>query len=321
MFVVRQKLEGKQISTRAISLIMKSWRPATQKQYNVYIKKWRRYCFTRKVNFRSASIEVVLDFLAELDQQGFSYSAINTARGALSAIMTPHKEQTVGNHPLVKRLLKGVFEARPSKPRYTTTWSVGKVLVYLKRLSPVHGLSLKQLTLKLTMLLALTTAQRVQTLKALDLKHFTKGANYTFSIVEKIKQSRPGTKTPIVTLEPFPPDRRLCIITVIKEYIKRTADLRLGETKLLISYVKPHKVVTRDTIARWICMSLKNSGIDTNTYKAHSTRAAATSMAADRLVPIEDILAVAGWANTGTFQKFYHKPVTPRFQHKVLNGK
>lgn len=272
-----------------------------------------------KIDYKLASIEKVLDFLAELVQNGYSYSAINTARGALSAIMTPHKDKTVGNHPLVKRFLKGVFEMRPTKPRYTTTWNVGKVLVQLKRLSPVRNLNLKQLTLKLAMLLALTTAQRLQTLQALDLKYLQKGANYKFPIVEKLKQSRPGTKPLCVILEPYPPDRRLCVISVLKEYMLRTERIRNNETQLLISYVKPHKAVTRDSIARWLCTVLTMSGIDTSIYKAHSTRAAATSSAAGKLVPMADILAAAGWSNTGTFQKFYHKPVTSQFQTKVLS--
>ena len=64
---------------------------------------------------------------------------------------------------------------------------------------------------------------------------------------------------------------------------------RQNETSLLISFVKPHKPVTRDTIARWICTVLKNYGIDTTVYKAHSTRAAATSVAAQRLVPMNTL--------------------------------
>ena len=34
----------------------------------------------------------------------------------------------VGKHPLVARVLKGAFHARPPLPRYTTTWNVQIVL-------------------------------------------------------------------------------------------------------------------------------------------------------------------------------------------------
>ena len=49
-------------------------------------------------------------------------------------------------------------------PRYTAVLDVNQVLNYLKTLSPVNEISLKSLTLKLTMLLALVTAQRGQSL-------------------------------------------------------------------------------------------------------------------------------------------------------------
>ena len=222
MHAVRRKLKKKKVSDRAVSVIMRSWRPSTQKQYNVYINMWNQFCASKTIDMKTAGIEVVLDFLVHLLDQGYSYSAINSARGALSAIVTPHTTDTVGNHPLVQRFMKGVFEIRPARPRYTQTWSVPKVLVYLKRLSPVKDLDLKQLTLKLTMLLSLTTAQRLQTLQFLDLKYLTRGATYKLSLGEKIKQSRPGKKELTVNLEPFPPDRRICVITVLKEYIERT---------------------------------------------------------------------------------------------------
>lgn len=66
---------------------------------------------------------------------------------------------TFGNHPLVSRFLKGVFELKPSLPRYNHIWDVGVVLKHLKTLKPVDSLDLKVLTLKLTMLLCLLTGQ------------------------------------------------------------------------------------------------------------------------------------------------------------------
>ena len=49
---------------------------------------------------------------------------------------------------------------------------------------------------------------------------------------------------------------------------------------------------------------MKEAGIDVNTFKSHSTRAASTSTAKRMDVPIEDILKTAGWSTEQTFQKF-----------------
>jgi hypothetical protein len=66
----------------------------------------------------------------------------------------------MGQHPLVCRYLRGVFNQRKPVPRCTTTWPVEKVLCYLRDLWPLERLVKKELTWKLVMLIALTTGQR-----------------------------------------------------------------------------------------------------------------------------------------------------------------
>ena len=41
---------------------------------------------------------------------------------------SPH---TVGEHPLIKGLVKATFQSRPSLPRYQSTWDVSTVLSLL----------------------------------------------------------------------------------------------------------------------------------------------------------------------------------------------
>ena len=72
----------------------------------------------------------------------------------------------IGQHPLVKQLFKGVYNSRPPQPRYTHTWDVQN---HITELGDNGSLSLKQLSLKLVMLMSLTRASRVSELQALDL--------------------------------------------------------------------------------------------------------------------------------------------------------
>ena len=66
--------------------------------------------------------------------------------------------------------MKGLFHINPPKPHYSCTWDVSKVLSYiLSSLFPLDGLSMKILTLKLTALIALSTAPRAQTLVSMNL--------------------------------------------------------------------------------------------------------------------------------------------------------
>ena len=68
-------------NSSATSLILQSWRKGTKQQY-----KWEQYCSQRKINPFSATIEHGFNFLAELYQTGIGYSALNTARCALSSV-------------------------------------------------------------------------------------------------------------------------------------------------------------------------------------------------------------------------------------------
>ena len=65
--------------------------------------------------------------------------------------------------------MKGVFERRPPKPRYDSIWDANLVLNFLKTFPDFSELSLRMLTYKLIMLVALASAQRAQTLHAIDI--------------------------------------------------------------------------------------------------------------------------------------------------------
>ena len=113
-----------------------------------------------------------------------------------------------------------------------------------------------------------------------------------------------------VLLQAFPADQSLCVFTHLKEYLQRTKLLRGTETKLFLSHAKPHQRASRDTISRWIHSVMAETGVDVNTFKPHSTRAAAAaaSKAKNASVPVKEILDTAGWSSERTFDRFYNKP-------------
>jgi hypothetical protein len=228
---------------------------------------------------------------------------------------------TAGTHPVVIRFMRGVYNTRPPGPKYSYTWDIDKVLVYLRKLSPVKHLSLKDLTLKLTMLMVLTNAARAQTVHLLSVHKVKKfSSEFVLQFKGLLKQSRPGFDCSLFHLKAYPPDRRLCVYTVLKEYLSRTRTLRnKGDDALLISYVKPFKAVTRDTVSRWVKTVMIRAGIS-DSFGSHSVRAAVVSKANLSGVPLKDILERAGWSNQSTFAKFYNKKVVKdsTFDHTVL---
>ena len=144
-------------------VLVNSWRPATQKQHKVYIKKWAIFCGIRKI---APDLSNMLEFLYTL--LNLSYSSLNTARSALSCIVLIDKIP-VGRHPVVCCFLKGAFEQKPPAHNYYGIWDANQVLQFLKAFSPNRCSSLKELTYKLAKLLALVTIQRKQALLQLDI--------------------------------------------------------------------------------------------------------------------------------------------------------
>ncbi len=51
-------------------------------------------------------------------------------------------------------------------------------------------------------------------------------------------------------------------------------------------------------------MGLSAAGIDTTVFTPHSTRAASTSKAKARSVPMDVIMSLAGWSKATTFHQY-----------------
>ena len=139
---------------------------------------WRRhqqlevapFCSERKIDLIQPSVGARVDFLAMLYEKGLSYSSINTARCALSAILDPDGASctTFGQHPDIKRFMKSTFQCRPTLPRNSKTCNVNIVLQHIISMDDSNNLPLKDVTMKLAMLVSLTTAQRRQSLHLMD---------------------------------------------------------------------------------------------------------------------------------------------------------
>jgi len=131
----------------------------------------------------------------------------------------------------------------------------------------------------------------------------------SFHALQHTKTRRPGAPHTRIEIARYPPDPTTCPFSCLREYIDRTQKFMRTETMLFISYVKPYKPVSRDTISRWTKATLKTCGIDTTMFSAHSTRTASASKACAKAIPIHEIMAKAGWRSAQTFYRHCYKPV------------
>ena len=150
------------------------------------------------------------------------------------------------------------------------------------------------------MLLALTGPSRSADLANL----YVTGRRYTpegvvFYPHTLAKQGKPVTE---FFFPSFMDDIRLCPVTTLRVYEERTQSVRARESRLLLSFIQPHRAVTSSSIARWLKSLLTEAGVDTAIFRAHSIRGASSSTAANMGVTTNDILKAADWSSESVFQ-------------------
>lgn len=261
----------------------------------------------------------IITFLAEIFNKGASYGSVNCHRSALSLLLG----NNIGSDDLIKRLLKGIYRQNPPKPKYCSTWDPQIVLNLISSWHPNSSLSLEKITKKVSILLALCTGQRVQTLSLIKISNIIQSfAGVKISITDAIKTSAAGREQPILNLPYFNENVKICPATAIQDYLTATAGLRPPSTdSLLLTFKKPHSKASSQTISRWLRQVLAESGVDVKMFGAHSTRHASTSAAASAGVDINTIHKTAGWTSTSlTFARFYNRPLNTdgAFAHSIL---
>ena len=95
--------------------------------------KWQCPCTARGIDPFNPSVEAGINFLAALNDSNIGNSAINRASALPSIVMLPDGSQ-FGTHPLVCRFIKGVFELKPSLPKYKSIWDVSSEYLNIRRL-------------------------------------------------------------------------------------------------------------------------------------------------------------------------------------------
>ena len=110
-------------------------------------------------------------------ENGLEYQILNSYRSAILAHHSNGDPVVNGKHPLVTILMKLISTLRPPRPRYNFIWDVEQVLNHLKTYVPNSETSVKLLSLKPSILLALTATQMGSEIRNLDIKFMMKTEN------------------------------------------------------------------------------------------------------------------------------------------------
>lgn len=295
----------KSVPEEAIDTMLHSLAPSTIKQYNVSLKLWWQFCQNEGISPFSGKVPDVLRFFQTLlNSTKNVYGSFNSHRAAVSLITSTE----LGTDPQIKRFMKGVFRKRPPKPKYESTWDPQQVLRFLEE---NEDSSLKTLSKKLVTLLALATGQRIQTLSLIRCANIRcTEVGIKIFIQDLIKTSRVNASQPCLEIQYFSQIPKLCVATCIKKYLSITRNFRTSDNDLFfLTYKTPNGPATKQTLSRWIKDTLREAGVDTSIFKAHSTRHASTSAAWRNGTSYDTIRTSAGWSRESTFARFYNRPL------------
>ena len=246
---------------------------------------------------------------------GLSASTLSFIRSSVSFFISESHREII-NDAKVSRLLMSFKKIRPTINRYVVTWDVNIVLNFLKSWFPNNTLSMKQLTLKTCMLIALCSSDRAQTIQSMRVDQCVCTARgVEFPIFSKLKTSR-HLRRPRVVICPRWSDPSLDVEKCVTTYMGRTLKFRIravrqGKPKpnqLFLSH-KTGLPVARNTISRWLTEVMSLAGIDTTYFKGHSTRGAGVSKAKSRGANPNQLILQGDWSNVTTFEKHYDRPI------------
>ena len=108
----------------------------------------------------------------------------------------------------------------------------------------------------------------------------------------------------------FPENPSICPVLSLKEYLARMAPMQHADAKsLFVSFSKPYKCATSQTLASWILQLMTDAGKDTDFFKQHSTCSASAAWIGKTIgMSVAQICKTASWsAKSTTFRKFYNK--------------
>ena len=318
---IRDKLQEAGVSEDAVELILNARREGTTKNYESAWSKWSLWCNSRGMDPFGAPLNIVLNYLSFLHNMNYKYRTIGVARSAISAYHDLVDGFRVGRHPNTIALMDGVANVNPPHAKHSCTWDVELVLSLFR--SWPEKLSAKQLSQKLAILLGLIALKRGAEIHQLDIS-FKKsfGDYYSFDLQKTVKNIKGKVPKPLKFFR-HGGNKKLCPMYCIDQYITMTNPWRPKQNHgpLFLSYVKPHLPLSKSRLAAWVKEIIKQAGVNTDTFSAHSVRGASSSKAFMEGLSIQEVLDHGSWSQESTWQRFYHREVDStarRYQRKLL---
>ena len=342
MATVRETLRSSGFSLNSCNLIVKGKRKSTNNLYDCRWKKWCIYCKENDVDPCNPSESDFCNFLSFIFYNdrlaGSTLKGYRSAIGSTIAILTGRKP--FFSSDIVNNLISGALNISHVDRCISRKepWSLSLVFSFLNSsvFEPLSSCSLPFLTWKVVFLIALALVRRVGGLHALSglkddvvFEEDFSGVSLKFLPEFRAKTQLPMQKSKgffipsIFSMEGSTDDDILsCPVRALRLYRGRTEGFRRDRRRLFLSLKQNYqKDITKNTLARWIVTIVKEAyqvmdmTVPTS-IRAHDTRRLGSSLAFERGVALDDIMATASWKSPNVFIDSYLKDVS----HTATDG-
>ncbi len=238
----------------------------------LYSSKWgvfESWCLAHAIDPVNCPVGPVLEFLQERMTAGAAATPLRVYVAAIAA-RRELDEIPLGRHRMVSAFMRGVRRLRPVHPTAVPSWDLTVVLEGLVTapFKPLESASERILTLKVTLLLALTSLKRVGDLQAFSVSETC--MDFAPGLVKVTLPPRPGYipkvlstsfRSQVVTLHYFHPPpfassedeklHMLCPVRALKLYVDRSKVWRKS-SQLLVCFGSRGFLTGWETPFRWL---------------------------------------------------------------------
>ena len=245
----------------------------------------------------------ILEYLTFLFEKGLKYSTVNIHRSAISMTLPCIEGFAAGQHPTIKRLMKGVFNKRPPSRRLYPSWKASDIVrVFEEWPSPPP---FKDLLRKTAFLLAMASARRPSELASFRISPQFFSANATsarFVPSRLSKTDRPDHMGPAIVIYRLADCPSLCPVRSTEQLVAARSTLDINHDFLFCADSAPFAPLSTPAFSRRISWVLRRAGISA---PPGSTRAMSTSAAFSGSLDLSAILRAGDWSGADTFFRFY----------------
>ena len=209
-------------------------------------------------------------------------------------------------HPLLSRVISGVFQRRPPSRRFFPSWNVSSAFAVLSSLaSPLDFCDAQR---KCAFLLALASARRPSELSSLrcDAAFMIINDSHVRFLPSRLsKTDRQRHLGPPILIDRLPDDVSLCPVAAIEELLRLRRAQNIAHRFLFSSLSAPHPPISVSSFSGLIRWVFRRAGI---AAPPGSTRATSVSDAIARGVCVDDALRAGDWTSVQTFYRHYLRP-------------